>query len=128
MSRIRAKDTKPERLVRSFLHRAGFRFRLHASGLKGKPDIVLPKYRSVVFVNGCFWHGHAGCRRAGTPQTNRAFWQEKIGSNKQRDRRVARALRRDGWNVFVIWECQIGEPGRPGSRLRNLVAKLRENA
>jgi DNA mismatch endonuclease (patch repair protein) len=106
MSGIRGRDTKPEKQVRSFLHRAGLRFRLHAS-LPGKPDLVFPRHRAVVFVHGCFWHRHAGCQYATTPSSNVEFWQAKFDSNVERDRRVTRQLRKEGWRVFVIWECQL---------------------
>lgn len=106
MSGIRSVNTAPEKLVRSHLHRAGLRFVLHAR-LPGKPDIVLPKYGAVVFVHGCFWHRHPGCRFATTPTSNAAFWQEKFAANVARDARVARRLRRDGWRVFTVWSCTL---------------------
>lgn len=108
MSGIRGKDTKPELIVRSFLHRAGLRFRLHGK-LPGKPDLVLPKYRTVVFVHGCFWHRHKGCRYATAPASNVAFWQEKFEANVQRDAQARKALRKLGWQVRLIWACQIQE-------------------
>lgn len=107
MGRVKGKDTKPERLVRSALHRLGFRFRLHVAGLPGTPDIVLPRHRTVVFVNGCFWHGHAGCKRASLPKTRPEFWQSKISANKRRDLRSIRRLRSLGWRVITIWECRV---------------------
>jgi len=106
MSGIRGKDTKPELIVRSFLHRAGLRFRTHAK-LPGKPDLVLPKYRTAVFVHGCFWHRHEGCRYATTPASNSAFWQEKFTSNVRRDAKVKQQLEEFGWRVLVIWACQL---------------------
>lgn len=109
MSHIRGKNTKPELLVRSLLHRAGFRFRLHRKELPGKPDIVLPKYKTVVFVHGCFWHGHQGCSKAALPQTNTAFWQEKLAKNASRDARTHALLRQDGWKVIVVWQCEIAQ-------------------
>lgn len=109
MSGIRGKNTKPERAVRSFLHRAGLRFRLHAK-LPGRPDLVLPKYRTAVFVHGCFWHQHPGCGYATTPANNAAFWRDKFASNKQRDALAKRDLKRLGWQVRVIWSCQLGQP------------------
>jgi len=105
MSRIRSKDTKPELLVRSLLHRNGFRFRLHRRDLPGTPDIVLPKYKTVIFVHGCFWHRHRGCRFAYQPRSNRGFWAMKFRHNVARDRGVRRRLRRLGWHVVVTWEC-----------------------
>ena len=106
MSRIRGRDTAPERAVRSALHRAGFRFRLNVEGLPGRPDVVLPRYRTVVFVHGCFWHRHAGCRNATRPSSNRDFWLAKFADNVRRDRRNVTALRKDGWKVLVVWECE----------------------
>ena len=111
--------------MRSFLHRHGLRFRLHVARLPGKPDIVLPRYRTVVFVNGCFFHGHPGCKRATTPATNRAFWTRKIERNRARDADVRRALRKAGWRVITVWECQVREPARLRGGLRPLFA-LRE--
>lgn len=112
MSRIRDKDTAPERLVRSALHRAGYRFRLHSKKLPGRPNVVLPRYRTVVFVHGCFWHRHKGCRYAYTPKSRVAFWNAKFDSNVERDRRNARELRRLGWKVVTVWECEADRPGR----------------
>ncbi len=106
MSGIRSRDTKPEIIVRKYLHAAGMRFRLSPANLPGKPDIVLAKYRTVVLVHGCFWHQHAGCRFAARPASNRQFWADKLGANVLRDKRVQRQLRKAGWNVIVVWECQ----------------------
>jgi DNA mismatch endonuclease (patch repair protein) len=119
MSGIRGKDTKPERFVRSALHRAGLRFRLHAT-LPGKPDVVLPKYHTVVFVHGCFWHRHAGCRYATTPASNPAFWLEKFAANKRRDAVVKRELRRLNWKVRIVWSCQLNS-----RKMDALVAQIR---
>src|SRR5688572_20093051 len=102
MSRIRGHDTAPERLVRSALHRAGYRFRLHKKDLPGRPDIVLPKYRTVVFVHGCFWHRHRGCRFAYVPKSRTEFWNTKFQNNIERDRRAARTLRGLGWRVVTV--------------------------
>ena len=107
MSRIRSKDTSPERAVRSLLHRLGYRFRLHRKDLPGNPDIVLPKYGTVVFVHGCFWHRHPGCKYATTPRTRTEFWQQKFDRNVERDARAAAALRERGWRVIVVWECEL---------------------
>ena len=111
MSRIRGKDTTPEMVVRSMLHRMGYRFRLHARDLPGRPDIVLPKYRTVVFIHGCFWHRHKGCRNSTTPTNNRRFWVEKLEGNAARDKVRAQALRKLGWRVMVVWECETEKPG-----------------
>ncbi|WP_083233320.1 very short patch repair endonuclease [Planctopirus hydrillae] len=107
MSRIRNRDTKPELIVRSLLHRMGYRFRLHRKDLPGKPDIVLPKYRTVIFVHGCFWHRHHNCRYASTPQSHTAFWNAKFATTIERDREVRRQLRKLAWHVIVVWECEI---------------------
>lgn len=106
MSRIRSKDTKPELAVRTILHRLGFRFRLHRKDLPGQPDIVLPKYRKIVLVQGCFWHGHS-CRLASKPKSNQDYWSRKIASNQERDRRVRAELEAAGWSVLELWECEI---------------------
>ena len=119
MAGIRGKDTRPEQIVRSFLHRAGLRFRLHAK-LPGKPDLVLPKYRAAVFVHGGYWHRHAGCRYATTPSSNIEFWQAKFDANVARDKRVSRELRKEGWHVFVVWSCRISD-----SRMQSLERKIR---
>ena len=122
MSGIRGKDTKPERTVRSFLHRAGMRFRLHAK-LPGKPDLVLPKYRTAVLVHGCFWHRHPNCRYATTPASNPEFWQKKFAGNVERDERVKRQLEEAGWQVETVWACQLSEP-----ELSDLADRNRNNA
>jgi DNA mismatch endonuclease (patch repair protein) len=106
MSRIKARDTKPERLTRSLLHRLGYRFRLHRAELPGTPDIVLPKYRAALFVHGCFWHRHPGCPFAYRPKSNVPFWRTKLNGNVRRDRAVCKQLGRLGWRVLTIWECQ----------------------
>jgi len=108
MSRVKAKNTKPEILVRKLLHRLGYRFRLHRKDLPGKPDIVLPKYRTIIFVNGCFWHGH-NCPKGKLPETNTRFWEEKITTNQKRDQLNREKLEGEGWAVLTIWECQIKE-------------------
>ena len=107
MARIRSRDTKPELIVRSLLHRCGVRFSLRRRGLPGTPDIVLPRYKTVVFVHGCFWHRHARCRLASEPKSHRAFWKAKFEANVARDRRNRRALARAGWRVIVLWECEV---------------------
>ncbi|OIQ99423.1 very short patch repair protein [mine drainage metagenome] len=107
MASIRSKDTKPEMLVRRFLHSSGFRFRLHDKKLSGSPDIVLAKYRLAIFVHGCFWHRHAGCRFATTPAQNRRKWIHKFNQNMARDKRQIQFLVNNGWRVLVIWECGL---------------------
>ena len=123
MSRIRSQDTKPEMLVRRFLHGQGFRFRLHARDLPGKPDLVLPKYRAIVFVEGCFWHGHS-CQKGRVPGTNPDFWQAKVAANQARDKRNQRVLRRDGWRVFRVWECQLAKGKTRDVTLARLVSRI----
>jgi len=107
MSRIRCKDTKPEIAVRKMLHAAGFRFRLHVKGLPGKPDIVLPKWKTVIFVHGCFWHRHEGCKDATTPKTRTEWWLEKFAKNVANDLKKRSALEAAGWRVIVVWECEV---------------------
>ena len=107
MSRIRSKNTNPEMIVRSMLHQMGFRFRLHRKDLPGKPDIVLPKYKTVVEVRGCYWHRHDGCKFAYTPKSNTEFWQEKFRRNVERDHMNEEKLKELGWKVIVIWECEV---------------------
>ena len=107
MSRIRSKDTKPEMLVRRFLHANGFRYKLHDKSLPGKPDIVLPKYRTVIFVHGCFWHGHANCKYFVVPKTRTKWWTDKINRNKANDEKAVKALKKYGWKVITVWECYL---------------------
>lgn len=107
MQRIKSRDTKPELIVRSILHRMGYRFRLHRKDLPGKPDIVLSKYKTVIFVHGCFWHRHEGCKLAYTPKSRIDFWQKKFQSNIERDQRVVSKLIEMGWQVLIIWECEV---------------------
>lgn len=105
MSRIGHRDTAPETAIRKALHRAGYRYRLHRKDLPGRPDLTLPKHRAVIFVHGCFWHGHHGCQNFRIPKTNAAFWRDKIGRNTERDREVAGKLMALGWRVLIVWEC-----------------------
>ena len=107
MSRIRSKDTKPEMLVRRFLHKNGFRYRLHVKGLPGKPDIVLTKYKTVIFIHGCFWHGHEGCKYYVVPKTRTEWWVNKIGTNISNDVNAERLLKALGWKVIIIWGCEL---------------------
>ncbi len=107
MSRVRGKDTKPEMLVRKFLFSKGFRYRLHDKKLPGKPDIVLPKYKTVIFIHGCFFHGHENCRYFKVPATRTAWWLDKIEGNKKRDRESEKKLTELGWKVITVWECEL---------------------
>ena len=120
MSRIRATNTRPELAVRSLLHRLGYRFRLHRSDLPGKPDIVLPKHKTVLFVHGCFWHRHANCRFASAPKSRTEFWNAKFARNIDRDVEIRRSLRRLGWKVIIVWECDLAKP----KRLLSLILRI----
>jgi DNA mismatch endonuclease (patch repair protein) len=123
MARVRGVNTQPEKLVRAFLRSHGFHFRLHVRALPGKPDIVIPPCRAVIFVNGCFWHYHAGCKRSALPSTRKHFWRTKILGNALRDRRNKVALRRLGWRVFTVWQCQLS-PTKARKQLASLVKRL----
>ena len=112
MGRVKGRDTKPEILVRSLIHRMGFRFRIHRRDLPGNPDIVLPRHCKAVFIHGCFWHGHRGCTRSKRPTTNQAFWDKKLDGNIERDNRLRRELHRMGWKVLIVWQCEIKVPGK----------------
>lgn len=127
MSRIRSQDTKPELWVRSALHKAGFRFRLHRRDLPGRPDLVLPKYQAVIFVQGCFWHAHH-CQKGRIPGTRSDFWKAKFDANQRRDARNVRALRAAGWRVLTIWECELAKPSERQPALDRLIKKLRRTA
>jgi len=118
MSRIKGRNTGPELTLRSLIHRSGFRFRLHARDLPGRPDIVLPRYRTIVFVHGCFWHRHQRCKHATTPSTRQEFWQKKFDANVRRDERNRSNLEAAGWTVVVVWECELeSDPERVLKRL-----------
>lgn len=123
MSRVRNGDTRPEKLVRSIIHRMGFRFRLHDRRLPGCPDIVLPRHRKAVFVHGCFWHSHPGCPRAKRPNDNRDFWERKLTRNAERDATNQRRLTEQGWDILVVWECETKDPVRLLSALETFLHK-----
>lgn len=127
MASVTAEDTKPEVLVRSFLFRQGFRFRKNVKTLPGKPDIVLHKYKSIVFIHGCFWHGHRNCKKSIRPTTNVIFWNTKIDNNMARDKKVLKELKRLGWRVFVIWECDLRSNQLFEKELQKLVENLKAN-
>ena len=124
MSRIRGKDTKPELLVRKGLHARGFRFRLQDRKLPGRPDIVLPKYKVVIMVNGCFWHGHKGCKYATRPKTNVEFWDAKIALNRHRDEVTVAHLEALGWTVITVWECELKYKRSVERRINSLAAEI----
>ena len=119
MSQIKGKDTKPELIVRSHLHKMGFRFRLHRKDLPGKPDIVLPKHRTVIFVHGCFWHRHKSCKNSYNPKSRKKFWQDKFQGNVDRDKRNRKNLSSLGWRSVVVWECQTVD----SAKLQHLIRK-----
>jgi DNA mismatch endonuclease (patch repair protein) len=124
MAAITGKETKPEIAVRSFLFSKGFRFRKNVKTLPGTPDIVLPKYKFIILVHGCFWHGHKNCNKATLPTSNTTFWKEKIQSNLKRDKKVRLALKRSGWTVFTIWECEIKNIASFERTMKKLLKKL----
>lgn len=124
MSKIRGKDTKPELVVRKFLFKNGFRYRIHNEKLPGKPDIVLPKYKTVIFVNGCFWHGHSGCKYFKVPTSNREFWIEKISRTKIKDRENIESLESLDYKVLTIWECELRNVALRDKTLKNLINSL----
>ena len=123
MSKISGKETKPEILVRKFLFAKGYRYRKNDEKLPGKPDIVLPKYKTVIFVHGCYWHGHKGCRYSKLPETNTEFWKHKIEANVTRDQRNQNELKKLGWSVILIWQCQLSN----NSKRRNVLEKVTRN-
>lgn len=120
MSQIKNKGTKPEVTLRKALFARGFRYRVNVKTLPGKPDIVLPRYKTVIFVHGCFWHEHPGCKYAYTPKSNTEFWVNKISGNRERDAVVKRKLEESGWKVIVVWECEI----RHNKNITNLITRL----
>lgn len=124
MAAVKSRDTKPELLIRSILHQKGFRFRLHVKDLPGKPDIVLPKYRSVILINGCFWHGHENCRFFKIPSTRTEFWEEKIHKNKINDSKAIAKLLAENWRVCVIWQCKIRESKKNLTELADIVSSF----
>lgn len=119
MSHIRCKDTKPEIIVRSFLHKNGFRFRKNDKRYPGKPDIVLPKYKTVIYINGCFWHMH-DCDRFVFPKSNTDYWINKLNNNRKRDMKHYEDMRKDGWKIILVWECEISE-----ERLNKLILEIK---
>jgi DNA mismatch endonuclease (patch repair protein) len=123
MSQIKSRNTKPEMLVRKFLHANGFRYRLHVKALPGKPDIVLPKHRTTIFVHGCFWHGHEHCKYYVVPKTQTEWWLNKINGNIANDVKAIKALKREGWKIINLWECNL-KPTKVLKSLSSLLKKL----
>ena len=123
MSRIKGKDTKPEMLVRRFLHAHGYRYKLHDKNLPGKPDIVLPKYNTVIFVHGCFWHGHKNCKYFVVPKTRTEWWLNKINNNIANDKKHLTALRKAGWKIITLWECQL-KPKKIDKTFNTLISAI----
>lgn len=121
MQAVRGYDTAPEMQVRRMLHAMGYRFRLHRKDLPGSPDVVLSRHRKIVLVHGCFWHGHIGCKRAKLPVNNASTWHAKIDNNRARDQRAIAALHDLGWDVLVIWECELREPAQVANHLREFI-------
>ena len=124
MGRIRSKNTIPEKIVRSLLHRMGYRFRLHKKDLPGKPDIVLTKYRTVFFVHGCFWHRHKSCKDASMPKSNIPFWKKKFKSNMDRDKTKTKQLKSRGWKVYVIWACELKNKDKLKRKIKKILSKV----
>lgn len=121
MARVKGKDTRPEKIVRTLFHGLGARFRLHRKDLPGSPDLLFPKHRLAVFVHGCFWHRHEGCKKASMPKTRVSFWSEKFDANIRRDRKALTALKKAGWRTAIIWECQTKDEKRLALRLKGLL-------
>jgi DNA mismatch endonuclease (patch repair protein) len=124
MSLISAKETKPEIAVRSFLFKQGFRFRKNVSSLPGKPDIVLPKYHTIIFIHGCFWHGHVNCKKASIPSTNVDFWQNKIQNNISRDKKVKNQLKKSDWKIITVWECELKSKQKFERAMKKILLRL----
>jgi DNA mismatch endonuclease, patch repair protein len=127
MARIRSFDTQPELAVRRALHAMGFRFRLHRRDLPGRPDLILPRHKLAIFVHGCFWHQHAGCRLASSPKSRQSYWTPKLAGNVERDQRNAASLRLSGWRVETVWECDARKPETLATRLAEIVENLPTN-
>lgn len=125
MSRVRCQNTKPEEIVRKYLFSEGFRYRKNDKRYPGKPDIVLPKYKTIIFVNGCFWHQHYGCKAAALPEANHQYWEEKLNKNVERDKQEIQQLKDMGWRVIVVWECEISSKKKQGSRLSILKNEIK---
>ncbi len=127
MSQIRGKNTTPELVIRKYLFSRGFRYRVNDDRYPGKPDMVLPKYGTVIFIHGCFWHSHENCKASKLPETRKEFWKKKISDNMERDQRNIQELERQGWNIIVVWECEIKNKVKREKRLRKLVDEIVSN-
>lgn len=125
MARIRGVDTKPERQVRSLLHQLGYRFKTHLKGVPGRPDVAFPGRKAAIYIHGCFWHQHPGCRNATMPSTRTPFWQEKFDRNRERDARVLALVEAQGWRTLVVWECQVTDSPRLAERLVTFIGPRR---
>jgi DNA mismatch endonuclease, patch repair protein len=125
MAQIKSKNTKPELLVRKFLHGMGFRYRLHAKDLPGKPDIVLPKYKTIIFIHGCFWHGHSNCKYFVTPKTRTDWWLNKINTNKLKDINATKLLKKEKWKIIIVWECAL-KTRKIKTTLKKILITLRQ--
>ncbi len=123
MSQIKGKNTKPEMLVRKFLYAHGFRYKLHDRTLPGKPDLVLPKYRTVIFIHGCFWHGHTNCKYFVVPKTRTEWWLQKITGNIANDKKAVKALKKEGWKIITVWECNL-KPAKAAKTLKAISKKI----
>ncbi len=123
MSRVSGKNSKPEIAVRSLLHHLGFRFRIHRKDLPGTPDITLPKYKKVIFVHGCFWHGHKDCSRSKRPSTNEKFWREKLDKNIARDKATVKALKELGWDELTVWTCEVNDVNKLNTKLLSFLER-----
>ncbi|MGA9188284.1 MAG: DNA mismatch endonuclease Vsr [Methanosarcina sp.] len=126
MSKIQGKETKPEIVVRKFLFSKGFRYLINDKRYPGKPDLVLPKYKTVIFIHGCFWHGHENCKASKLPETNAEFWEKKISDNVARDRKNIEKLKDEGWNVITVWQCEIKSKAKREERLKLLIEQIKK--
>jgi DNA mismatch endonuclease (patch repair protein) len=126
MSRVKGKDSLPEMIVRRYLHSLGFRYRLHVKQLPSKPDIVLPKYKTIILIHGCFWHGHKNCKKASLPKSRTEWWQKKIETNFKNDKKNENALRKLGWNVIVVWQCEL-KSTKFNNTMNRLIKRLNRN-
>ena len=126
MSHVSGKNTKPELMVRSLLHNMGYRFRLHRNDLPGKPDITLPKYKKIILVHGCFWHGHTDCPRAKRPTTNKNFWREKLDKNIERDKTIIDNLKHLGWDILTVWTCEVNDTDKLKDKLLSFLESQEE--